>query len=70
MLCWIQNNHCYEKWSKYHGFDGNYTRMEYRRGNNRAFELDIDKDSDMVATEWENFENRRKQLINHYLAMI
>ena len=65
-----KNNRCYGARSVYHGFGGDFTRMEYRPGNIRAFDLDTDEDSDVVASEWESFENRQMHLINHYLTMI
>ena len=64
------NNRCYREQSVYHGFGGDFTRLEYMCGNRRAFNLDTDEDSDVVASEWESFENRQMHLINHYLTMI
>ena len=65
-----ENNGCYGAQSVYHGFGGNSTRMEYRRSNFRAFDLDTDEDIDVVASEWESFEHSRMHLINHYLTKI
>ena len=64
-----QNNRCYGKKSKYHGFDGNFTRMQFRRTNNRAFYRD-ENDNDCIASQCELFEKRRTFLINHYLTMV
>lgn len=53
-----KNNRCYVERYVYHGFGGNFIRMEYRRINIRAFDLDTDEDSDFFASEWESFEDK------------
>ena len=65
-----ENNRCYGTRSQYHGFEGNFTRMQYRTTHSRAFYLDNDENNECTASEWDLFERRRMFLINHYFTMV
>ena len=61
------SNKTYSRNSTYHGFDGNFTRAQARRGDRRAYR--DEEEYDELDSERAKYEERRLLLIEHYCLM-
>ena len=67
---YILCNECNRTYScslKYHGFTGNFMRVQVRRGNRSAYQ--IEEEYDKLGSKRTKYEERCLILIDHYCLM-